>query len=333
MANTINPAASPFVPNTTASSSAPTTGSPDTTKLKADLQTVANDLGLSPSTFAASVPTNLTLAQINSASLPPLSTMPADPHVVMPWDYNKLSVNTGGDTITTPGGYKIQMTGQFGFKITGPDGKNTEIWGDPHVKASNGGHDWQFKRDGEFCLPDGTRIAVNVKPYGNGATVTSSLEIFNQGSHISVGGIDKGKGVIGPVQNDGFDAVVKLDQKDMGSKNQRDYFDMGSGTNDWSNLGREIVGSEDQGAKYKYGKFANPLDTIAKTDTSADWAKGWLNSLLSSPGFQNPDPAAPKTNWNQLLSSAHVSDSAQLMQDMMQVIGDWQSLQNWSPKS
>src|SRR5688572_20456016 len=64
------------------------------------------------------------------------------------------SLKTDAGVITTPGGYKIEATSQFEWKITGPDGKTTRVWGDPHVAEGDGGK-WDFKRNSTFVLGDG----------------------------------------------------------------------------------------------------------------------------------------------------------------------------------
>src|SRR4051812_11209965 len=53
-------------------------------------------------------------------------------------------LKTGCDgKIHTPGGYTIESCGNSEWKITGPDGKCTRVWGDPHVAESDGGK-WDF---------------------------------------------------------------------------------------------------------------------------------------------------------------------------------------------
>src|SRR3712207_7111164 len=42
----------------------------------------------------------------------------------------------------------------YEWKITGPDGKTTRVWGDPHVDEGDreGNNDWEFKRNSTFVL-------------------------------------------------------------------------------------------------------------------------------------------------------------------------------------
>ena len=93
------------------------------------------------------------------------------------------NLSTEGGKVTTPGGYQIEPLGQYEWKITGPDGKSTRVWGDPHVAEGDGGA-WDFKRDSTFVLGDGTRINVATKPYGN-MTVTSGLEILSGNDRVN----------------------------------------------------------------------------------------------------------------------------------------------------
>lgn len=160
--------------------------------------------------------------------------------------YNReasLKVDKDGK-ITTPGGYTIEQMGQFEWKITGPDKKETRVWGDPHVEESDGGK-WDFKKNTEFVLGDGTRIDVTCKPYGNGATVTGQLDIVNGDSHVQVTDIDKGKGKVGPILSDGDAALARFNIQGA------DHVTMGKTSADWTFEGREIIGSEKQGEKLK----------------------------------------------------------------------------------
>ncbi|MFY2558662.1 DUF1521 domain-containing protein [Corallococcus terminator] len=146
--------------------------------------------------------------------------------------------------VTTPGGYKIESNEQFGFKITGPDGKSTRVWGDPHVAEGDGGT-WDFKRDSTFVLGDGTRVNVSTAPFGNGMTVTSGLEIISGNERVKISDIDKGKGQTGKVTQDGFQHANSFGGKDV--------FVMGKETDDWSFQGKEVIGSNNGGDSFKLG--------------------------------------------------------------------------------
>jgi hypothetical protein len=168
-----------------------------------------------------------------------------------------LKVGENG-VITTPGGYKIEATKQHEWTITGPDGKSTRIWGDPHVDEGDGGK-WDFKRDSTFVLGDGTRINVTTKPWGNGdMTVTGGLEIISGNDRVQVTDIDKGKGKVGQVTQDGYQHVNKFGGKDV--------FVMGKETDDWSFQGKEIIGSHNGGESFKLGNDL-PVGTPAQQPT------------------------------------------------------------------
>lgn len=172
------------------------------------------------------------------------------------------SLTTGSGVITTPGGYKIEPLSQFEWKITGPDGKETRVWGDPHVAEGDGGK-WDFKRNSTFVLGDGTRINVNTAPYGNdGMTVTSSLEVISGNDRVTVSGIDKGKGVIGEVTQDGYAHANSF---------SGDVFVMGSETDDWSYQGREITGSNNGGESFQLGNNLAAGNTRPGAGRIDDW--------------------------------------------------------------
>jgi hypothetical protein len=183
------------------------------------------------------------------------------------------SLRAEGDVVTTPGGYKIEMLSQYEWKITGPDGKETRVWGDPHVDEGDGGK-WDFKRDSTFVLGDGTRINVNTVPYGD-MTVTGSLEIISGNDRVLVSDIDKGKGKIGTVTQDGYQHANSFGDKDV--------FVMGRETDDWSFRGREITGSENGGESFKTGGELHPLTTqVNRHGNARDWANSIFDSLLDS---------------------------------------------------
>jgi hypothetical protein len=162
------------------------------------------------------------------------------------------SLKVDGNVITTPGGYQIEALGQNRFKITGPDGSSSEIWGDPHVNESdrNGNADWDFKNDSTFVLGDGTRINVSTKPGGrDGMTVTSSIEVISGNDRV-VANLENEKPQISEVTHDGFQHVNSFGGKDV--------FVMGDNAADWTYQGREIIGSENGGESFKLGDRMDP---------------------------------------------------------------------------
>lgn len=161
------------------------------------------------------------------------------------------SLYTHGDTIYTPGGYRIEMLGRYEWKITGSDGKWIRVHGDPHVDEGDGDGtcDWDFKRNTTFVLGDGTRINVTTVPGGaEGMTVTGRLEVVNGFQSVNVEGIDEGKGRIGEV---GFHFADTF---------TGDVVTMGAETDDWTFRGREITGSRDGGASFVLGDVMRSTD-------------------------------------------------------------------------
>lgn len=182
------------------------------------------------------------------------------------------SLKTDGNVVTTPGGYKIEATSQFEWKITGPDGKTTRVWGDPHVAEGDGGK-WDFKRNSTFVLGDGTRINVTTAPWQDGKmTVTSGLEIISGNDRVQISDIDKGKGKIGEVTADGYAHANSFAGNDV--------FVMGRETDDWSFQGKEVIGSENGGESFKLG---NELPA-GSTNRPSPWENAfgsWLNNFFN----------------------------------------------------
>jgi len=176
---------------------------------------------------------------------------PIQPPLVDDSSHPSGSLKTDGNVITTPGGYKIEPMSQFEWKITGPDGKETRVWGDPHVAEGDGGK-WDFKRNSTFVLGDGTKINVTTAPWGSdGMTVTSKLEIISGNDRVEVSDIDKGKGKISTITQDGYAHANSF---------QGDVFVMGQETDDWALHGKEIIGSNNGGESFKTGGELNPRD-------------------------------------------------------------------------
>ena len=198
---------------------------------------------------------------------------PATPSTPVPSDSShppgSLKTDSNG-VITTPGGYKIEATSQFEWKVTGPDGKSTRVWGDPHVDEGDGGK-WDFKRDSTFVLGDGTRINCTTAPYGNGMTVSAKLEIISGNDRVQVTDIDKGKGKTGPVTQDGFAHVNSFGGKDV--------FVMGKETDDWSFTGKEIIGSNNGGESFKLGNDLAPGSIRPANNPTPNKPGGFLGKL------------------------------------------------------
>lgn len=170
------------------------------------------------------------------------------------------SLKADGNKVTTAGGYTVEVLGVSEWKITGPDGKSTRIWGDPHVHegdreggTAEGNGGWDFKRNSTFVLGDGTKINVTTVPGGAaGATVTGKLEIISGNDRVVAGDMEKGTSKFGTVTQDGFAHANSF---------QGDVFVQGREADDWSFGGKEIIGSEGMGETFKTGGTLEPPTT------------------------------------------------------------------------
>jgi hypothetical protein len=124
----------------------------------------------------------------------------------------------GANAIETAGGYTIVPTGKDqGWDIFAPGQKpgetpNSHIWGDPHVQEADGTH-WDFTRNSNFRLPDGTNIAVGTTKQ-EGYALSSTLDITNGQDRVQVSGIDVNKPVVGDITHDGYQARADLANQD-----------------------------------------------------------------------------------------------------------------------
>lgn len=235
------------------------------------------------------------VAQLSSQPAQSCQPAPVQPPAVENSCHPSGSLKSENGVITTPGGYKIEPTGQFNWNITGPDGHKTEVWGDPHVKE-DGKQAFDFKRDTTFVLGDGTRVNVSTTPYGNGNTVTKQLEIISGNDRVIVNNIDKGKGAIGDITHDGFANVNNFGGKDV--------IVMGQNTAQWTFKGKEIVGSTNGGEAFTLGKDIAPLvQTTNQFGGGDNWAKAvfdalgkMFDSLGSALEQSKPNPISQKRN-------------------------------------
>jgi hypothetical protein len=206
----------------------------------------------------------------------------------------QLNVDSNG-VVTTPGGYKIEATSQYTWKITGPDGSSSEIWGDPHVRQrdakGNITANWDFKKDSTFVLADGTKINVQCKPYGN-MTVTSAIEIWRDGEEVDITDIDKGKGKVGKVQVNANEDFAT-----------QQTFMEGLNASDWLFGGFQITGNTAEGAdhfargQFELGEWGhnhiggwggNYGNGIHGLNNNSDW--------LNGPGAAKPPSTQPAPN-------------------------------------
>ena len=118
------------------------------------------------------------------------------------------------DTVKTAGGYRVVPEGNTNWSIYAPGQKHgekahTRVWGDPHVTEKDGTR-WDFTKDSDFVLPDGTRIFADTdydKKRGNGQSVTRRLMITNGQDRVEIDGIAnrKGQQKVSNVKHDAYE--------------------------------------------------------------------------------------------------------------------------------
>ncbi len=177
----------------------------------------------------------------------PGQVSPPSPSDCFPSGQGGLKKDESG-CVTTPGGYKIESTGQYDWKITSPEGKESTITGDPHVKDGDGTK-FDIKADTTFMLPDGTKLDLTCKDLGNGTSVSKDLTITNGNDRVQMTGMDQGKGKTGEITKDGFDHVNDFAAKQVlvMSKDGTDFY----------KDGKEVLGNENGADTFKLGD-ANP---------------------------------------------------------------------------
>ena len=113
-----------------------------------------------------------------------------------------ITDDRGAITVRTPDGYVVKAEGkEQAWSITGPDGKTTRIWGDPHVVERDGDR-WDFKERGSFMF-GANKITAETVPAGNGQTLSYRLTVYSGNERVTVGGINTNKPVIVAVGQDG----------------------------------------------------------------------------------------------------------------------------------
>ena len=110
--------------------------------------------------------------------------------------------DTGVVTVRTLDGFIVKAEPKnHAWSITDPEGKTTRIYGDPHVKESDGDK-WDFKRRGTFVFGK-NKITVETTPLSNGATITRQITMYSGKERVTIGGIDKNLPTIVALAEDG----------------------------------------------------------------------------------------------------------------------------------
>jgi hypothetical protein len=133
----------------------------------------------------------------------PTDTVQAKPSTqVAPSAFEVVRSDVGEVVVRTLDGYVVRAEGRDeAWSITGPDGKMTRIWGDPHVKESDG-NAWNFLNRSTFRFGN-NKATIEVVPHASHATVTSRLTVYSGDERVTIDGIDKNKPAIVAVSQDG----------------------------------------------------------------------------------------------------------------------------------
>lgn len=134
-------------------------------------------------------------------------------------------------SVRTAGGYTVVPEGNTSWKVFNPgqkptDKPGTHVHGDPHVTEKDGGR-WDFTKNSDFLLPDGTRINCKTSSE-KGYSVSTGLEITNGMDRVSVEGLN-GKPKVSDVKPDGYEWRAQH----MASNPNRDTFKLGGDGDDW----------------------------------------------------------------------------------------------------
>src|SRR5262249_2948140 len=184
--------------------------------------------------------------------------------------------------ITTAGGYKIKATGKDEQLVfTTPEGKKIDIWGDPHVKTSDG-TEFQFKDDSTIQLKDGTVVALDAEKASkkdNAPTYLNQVAVFSpNGEQATISGIGKNQPQTSDVTRTpaGFSLgpSFKTDDAYVLTADEGGLAQL--------TTGRKITGSENDGAIQKFGDVvgtANP--TYGLNSSSGGTQRNPMQSPLS----------------------------------------------------
>jgi hypothetical protein len=152
-----------------------------------------------PATSASSSTAPSAQASVSTATAASVSSGAATP----PRSFFQVIQNDKGMvTVRSLDGYIVRAEGkEEAWSITGPDGKTTRIWGDPHVTESDGNR-WDFKERGTFVFGN-NKATIEVVPDKKGETLSSRLTLYSGDQRVTISGIDGNKPVITAVSQDG----------------------------------------------------------------------------------------------------------------------------------
>jgi len=163
-------------------------------------------------------------------------------------------------SIRTAGGYTV-VPGRQDVKIFGPgkkstDGPDTHIWGDPHVNEKDGTR-WDFTRNSNFRLPDGTLIDVRTTAQ-TGASVTKGITVVNGADRVDVTNMVH-QPEVSDIRQDGYE----WRSHHLSTKRNQDTFVLGGDSKaiHWFKEKNGVLEGEVTGARVgKDGAFEQILD-------------------------------------------------------------------------
>jgi len=136
------------------------------------------------------------LGEKSGASSPPTGLAPRATRL------SAIKDDAGAITVRTPDGYMLKAEGrEEAWRLTGPDGHTTRVWGDPHVRESDGDR-WDFNERGTFLF-GGNKVTVEVNPAKDGKTITRRLTVYSGDQRVTIGGIDSNTPFIQALAGDG----------------------------------------------------------------------------------------------------------------------------------
>ena len=197
-----------------------------------------------------------------------------------------LSKNPEGwpkGTVRTAGGYHVVPEGRSSaWRIYGPDQKhgekaNTRIWGDPHVDEKDGTR-WDFTKNSDFLLPDGTRINCQTTSE-TGKSVSKGLTISNGMDRVNITGINTNNPKTGDITKDGYEWRAKHIQGNP----TRDTFRLGGDSKKihWfkdGKSGADLI----TGARYKDNMYQQKVDPSKKY-----WVSPEMRPVVGSNAWGN----------------------------------------------
>jgi hypothetical protein len=137
-----------------------------------------------------------------SAPADPLSTKPATTAGSTKVGLQAIQDERGQVVVRTPDGFIVRaLASHEAWTITGPEGKTTRIFGDPHVFESDGTR-WDFTKQATFVFGR-NKATVEVVPAGNGTTLSRQVTIYSGDQRATIGGIDTNRPALLALAHDG----------------------------------------------------------------------------------------------------------------------------------